>query len=145
MVHALEVVGRPVHLVQIDAHVDWRDEVRGSKRGYSSPMRRASELPWISGITQIGIRGTGSARAEEVKVAQEWGARIITAREVHEEGLSPIHRYLEGKGPFYLTIDADGLDPSMPAVLGPTPGAFALNRCYPSSDHLLKKDSLGWT
>ncbi|RVD44689.1 MAG: hypothetical protein EOS54_16820 [Mesorhizobium sp.] len=72
-------------------------------------MRRATELPWISGITQIGIRGTGSARAEEVKVAQEWGARIITAREVHEEGLSPIHRHLEGKGPFYLTIDADGL------------------------------------
>ncbi|TIU64598.1 MAG: hypothetical protein E5W30_02295 [Mesorhizobium sp.] len=26
VVHALEVVGRPVHLVQIDAHVDWRDE-----------------------------------------------------------------------------------------------------------------------
>lgn len=33
--------------------------------------------------------------------------------------------HLDGKGPFYLTIDADGLDPSaMPGVLAPAPGGL---------------------
>nr|WP_180882790.1 arginase family protein [Mesorhizobium loti] len=144
VVHALEAIGRPVHLVQIDAHIDWRDEVGGIRRGYSSPVRRASELPWISGITQIGIRGTGSARAPEVEAAREWGARIVPAREIHEEGLSPILRHLAGKGPFYLTVDADGLDPSvMPAVLGPVPGGLRVEQVQPIIRALAKERLVG--
>ena len=124
-VRALEVFDRPLHLVQIDAHIDWRDEVRGADKGYSSPIRRASELPWISGITQIGMRGTGSARAAEVQDARNWGAKIFTASDIHENGMAQVLRHLDGKGPFYLTIDADGLDPSvMPAVMGPVPGGL---------------------
>jgi len=125
VLHALEVLGRPVHLVQIDAHLDWRDEVRGARRGYSSPMRRASELPWISGITQIGLRGTGSARAEEVEAARDHGAALFPAHDLHAHGLGPVLAHLRGRGPFHLTVDADGLDPSvMPAVLGPVPGGL---------------------
>src|SRR5205085_2737139 len=46
------------------------DEVAdGVREGYSSPIRRASEMPWIDGIYQIGIRGTSSARSQEVKDA----------------------------------------------------------------------------
>ena len=124
-VHALEAVGRPVHLIQVDAHIDWRDEVNGARLGYSSPMRRASELPWISGITQIGIRGPGSARREEAEAAKEWGAGIVTAQQLHQNGIGPTIRSLAGKGPFYLTVDADGFDPSvMPAVLAPAPGGL---------------------
>ena len=144
VVHALEAIGRPVHLVQIDAHIDWRDEVRGARRGYSSPIRRASELPWISGITQIGIRGTGSARAPEVEAALAWGAKIITARAIHEEGLSPVLQHLEGKGPFYLTVDADGLDPSvMPAVLGPVPGGLRVDQVQPIIRVLAREQLVG--
>lgn len=131
-VQALEVLGRPIHLVQIDAHIDWRDAVRGARRGYSSPIRRASELPWISGITQIGIRGSGSARAGEVADARAWGARIFPASEVHDQGLGPVIAHLKGKGPFYLTVDADGLDPSvMPAVAGPVPGGLRYDQLVP--------------
>ncbi|CAM5415425.1 agmatinase [Mycolicibacterium aubagnense] len=144
VVQALEAIGRPVHLVQIDAHIDWRDEVRGARRGYSSPIRRASELPWISGITQIGIRGTGSARAQEVEAALEWGAKIVTARDIHEEGLSPVLQHLQGKGPFYLTVDADGLDPSvMPAVLGPVPGGLRVDQVQPIIRALAREQLVG--
>ena len=45
----------PLTVVQIDAHLDWRDEVRGERYGWSSPMRRASEMPWIGGMVQVGI------------------------------------------------------------------------------------------
>jgi agmatinase len=125
VLRAMEVLGRPVHVVQIDAHLDWRDDVGGVRLGYSSPLRRASELPFVSGITQVGLRGTGSARAQEHRDACAWGARLFTAEDVHADGLGPILRHLDGKGPYYLTIDADGLDPSvMPGVMGPVPGGL---------------------
>ena len=131
VLHGLEAVGKPVHVVQIDAHLDWRDEVGGVRRGYSSTLRRASELPFVSGITQIGLRGTGSARPGEVADARAWGARLITAEEVHRDGVAPILAHLEGKGPYYLTIDADGIDPSaMPAVMGPVPGGLTVEQVY---------------
>lgn len=55
LLRALTVVGEPVHIVHVDAHLDWRDEVRGVRGGYSSPLRRASELPFVKGMTQIGM------------------------------------------------------------------------------------------
>jgi len=60
----------PLTVVQIDAHLDWRDEVRGETYGWSSPMRRASEMPWIRRMVQVGLRGIGSARAGEVADAR---------------------------------------------------------------------------
>lgn len=132
VLHGLEAVGEPVHVVQVDAHLDWRDEVGGVRRGYSSPLRRASELPFVSGITQIGLRGTGSARAVEVRDALAYGARFFTAEQVHRDGMGPVLAHLSGKGPFYLTIDADGIDPSeMPAVMGPVPGGLRIAQVLP--------------
>ena len=55
----------PFFVLQLDAHIDWRDEVKGVRDGYSSTMRRASEMPWVKGIIQVGARGVGSARREE--------------------------------------------------------------------------------
>ena len=52
----------PITLVHIDAHLDWRDDVNGVPDGYSSPIRRASEMEHIGEIFQIGIRSQGSAR-----------------------------------------------------------------------------------
>lgn len=130
--HGLAALGQQVHIVQIDAHLDWRDEVRGARRGYSSPMRRASELPWISGMTQIGLRGAGSARAGEVAAAKAWGATLFPAARIHADGLGPVLTHLRGKGPFYLTVDADGLDPSvMPGVAGPVPGGLRIEHLHP--------------
>jgi agmatinase len=62
-----------LRVLQIDAHIDWRDEVQGERFGYSSTMRRVSELPFVRSMTQIGIRAVGSARREEVEAAKGWG------------------------------------------------------------------------
>ncbi len=51
----------PIWILQIDAHIDWRDERFGEPLGYSSTMRRASEMPHVAGIVQAGIRGVGRA------------------------------------------------------------------------------------
>lgn len=41
-------------VVHIDAHIDWRDERNGVREGYSSVMRRASEMPWVKAMVQKG-------------------------------------------------------------------------------------------
>ncbi len=113
----------PLTIVHIDAHLDWRDEVNGVKDGLSSPMRRASELPFVKDIIQIGLRASGSARQQEVDDARQWGAQIITAYELHDIGMDAVLNRIPEGGRYYLTIDADGLDPTcMPAVAGPAPG-----------------------
>ena len=116
---------KPITLIQIDAHMDWRDQVNGVKEGYSSPIKRASELDHINSIFQIGLRGVGSGRQEEVDDAMAYGSNIISAYEVHKKGIKNILEMIPSEGPFYITVDADGLDPTiMPAVNAPTPGGL---------------------
>ncbi|WP_050468871.1 agmatinase [Herbaspirillum chlorophenolicum] len=113
----------PITIVHVDAHLDWRDEVNGVKDGLSSPIRRASELPYVKNIIQIGMRASGSARQQDADDARNWGAQIITAYELHKIGMEAVLERIPAGGRYYLTIDADGMDPTcMPAVAGPAPG-----------------------
>lgn len=125
VLRALEEIGQTVTLIQVDAHIDWRDDINAERNGYSSPIRRASEMDWIGDIAQIGIRGIGSAREDEVNAARSYGADIITAYELHETGMAAVLDRIPDGGPYYLTVDADGLDPAiMPGVISQTPGGL---------------------
>ncbi len=124
VLRAIDALKRRVTLIHIDAHLDWRDNINGVTEGYSSPIRRASEMPWIDSIVQIGLRGIGSARAAEVDAALTHGCQVVTAYQVHEQGMSSVLAAIPD-GPYYLSIDADGIDPGiMPAVLAQTPGGL---------------------
>lgn len=113
----------PITLIQLDQHIDWRDEVGGVREGLSSPIRRASEMAHIGGIFQIGLRATGSARPDEVAAARSYGAQLITAAELHDVGMDAVLARIPDGGRYYLTIDMDGMDPSIaPAVAAPCPG-----------------------
>lgn len=115
----------PLTILQIDAHIDWREERRGEPLGYSSTMLRASELPHVERIVQVGMRAFGSARAEEVAVAEAWGARIVTAREVHHDGVGPVLDCIPAGAAVAITVDMDAFDASlMPAVMAPSPGGL---------------------
>ncbi len=125
VMRALEGLAEGITLVHVDAHLDWRHERYGEPEGYSSPIRRASEMDWFDKIVQIGIRGIGSARSGEVADARAYGADIITAYEMHDIGMDAVLERIPDGGPYYLTIDADGIDPTiMPAVLAQTPGGL---------------------
>lgn len=80
MLQALEGQG-PLMILQVDAHIDWRDEVGGERWGLSSTMRRASEMPHVERIVQVGSRGMGSARPADLADAARWGATLITAHD----------------------------------------------------------------
>lgn len=115
----------PLTVLQIDAHIDWREKRRGERWGYSSTMRRASEMAHVEGIVQVGARGLGSARRQEMEAAHEWGARIVTARELHAQGVEAALRHVPEGARVLVTLDCDGLDPSaIPAVAAPTPGGL---------------------
>jgi agmatinase len=132
VVDALDAVGGPVHILHIDAHLDWREEVGGVRRGYSSPLQWASKVKSVSGMTQIGLRAIGSARAREVEAARAFGSHLIGAEQIHADGMDPVLATIPEDRPVYLTIDADGLDPTeMPAVMAPTPGGIYFRQLAP--------------
>ena len=140
VMRALEVFEQKVTLVHVDAHLDWRDDVNGEKEGYSSPIRRASEMPWIGDIVQIGMRGIGSARRAEVQDAEAHGCDVITAYEMHEIGMDAVLDRIPNNGPYYISIDADGIDPTiMPAVLAQTPGGLNWLQTWQLIHGLVKK------
>ena len=115
----------PLTVLQVDAHIDWRDEVDGERYGLSSPMRRASEMPWIERIIQVGARALGSARQSDYEAAIASGAQIVTAQQVHADGILPVLDLLPDGANVLVTVDCDALDPSiMPAVFGPAPGGL---------------------
>jgi agmatinase len=103
----------PIYIVQIDAHIDWREERNGVREGLSSVMRRASEMPWVNGLAQVGIRGVGSARTAEVDDALSSGALLIGARELHERGVTAALAKIPDAAQYYITVDADGFDPTI--------------------------------
>ena len=114
-----------VTVIQIDAHMDWKNERFGQKDGYSSPMRRASEMAHISGIHQIGIRSFGSATGQDLKDAKDWGAKIYLAKDIHEKGIELFLKELTEAGKFFITLDVDGLDPSIvPGTVALSPGGL---------------------
>lgn len=129
---ALDALGEPVHVLHIDAHLDWREEVGSVRRGYSSPLRWASTKKEVSGMTQVGLRAIGSARRQEVEAARAYGSHLVRAERVHAEGMEPVLATIPDGHAVYLTIDADGLDPTeTPAVMAPTPGGLLFRQVAP--------------
>ena len=119
----------PVTLVHIDQHLDWRDEVNGVREGLSSPIRRASEMAHVGEIFQIGLRATGSARQEEYDAARAYGAHLVSAYELHDEGMEAVLARIPDGGRYYLTVDLDGMDPAIaPGVAALCPGGVTFHQ-----------------
>jgi agmatinase len=129
---ALDAVDATVHVFHVDAHLDWREEVGGVTRGYSSPLRWASRKPQVTGMTQVGLRQTGSARRSEVEAARAYGSHLFPADQLHEKGWEPVLATIPAGSAVYVTIDADGLDPTeMPGVMAPSPGGILYREIAP--------------
>ncbi len=123
---AFESLPGPISVLQIDAHLDFRDEVAGVRDGYSSAMRRASEMRHVGGILQVGLRGAGSARPSDVSEARDAGNVLVSARELHERGAAAAAEQLPEGQPLVVCFDLDGLDPSVaPGVRAAASGGLS--------------------
>ncbi|QMU55768.1 MAG: agmatinase [Candidatus Mycalebacterium zealandia] len=114
-----------ISVLSIDAHCDLRDSYQGSKFSHACVMRRIVE----AGASHIVIAGVRSMSAEEAgfAVGRE-DLSIVSAEKILEEKLlvNAPGQIMEKLGrKVYLSIDADGLDPSiMPSVGTPEPGGM---------------------
>lgn len=116
----------PMHLVQIDAHLDFVDERHGVRHGHGNPMRRAAEQPWITGLTQIGIRNVSSTAQDGYEDARTMGSDIISVRQARKLGTEALLARIPAGVRYYITIDIDGFDPSIaPGTGTPSHGGFA--------------------
>lgn len=114
-----------ISVLQVDAHIDWRDEVEGERFGLSSTMRRAAELSGVKAIVQVGAHGIGSAREAEVADARAAGAQLIDMRTLRAKGIGHAVQCLPAGRSVVVCFDVDGFDPSVvPGVLGRAPGGL---------------------
>lgn len=130
-------------IIQIDAHMDWKNERYGEKDGYSSPMRRASEMAHVSAIHQVGIRSYGSATEEDINDAKNWGVQIYLAKDIHEKGINWFLSSLPNSGKFFITLDVDGLDPSiLPGTVALSPGGLDWRQTVACFEGISKKGKI---
>ena len=108
--------------VQIDAHADLREQYEGSPNSHACAARRILET---CPVFQIAIRNI-SEPEERFRV----GCDAVTTHFAEDVAADPaamleeLASFVRGKTVF-LTIDLDGLDPTiMPAVGTPEPGGI---------------------
>ena len=123
--------------------MDWKNERFGERDGYSSPMRRASEMAHVSAIHQVGIRSYGSATEKDISDAKNWGVQIYLAKDIHEKGIDWFLNSLPNSGKFFITLDVDGLDPSiLPGTVALSPGGLDWRQTVSCFEGISKKGKI---
>ncbi|HLG18808.1 MAG TPA: agmatinase [Bdellovibrionota bacterium] len=116
----IERYGKELTVVQIDAHADLRNEYQGTPYSHASAMRRLlGRVPIVS----IGIRSLDS---EEAKVGKPPACHLFYAHEIRKnpKWIPDVLKAIKSPK-VYLTVDVDGLDPSVLGSTGtPVPGGL---------------------
>ncbi len=127
-------LGRPIGLVQIDAHADLRVAYQGNTHSHASVMHLLAEKGVC--LAQFGVRAlcqqeVDSRTANNVffKDAEELVTGNIHAIDLPEDFPKDV----------YVSFDVDGLDPSqMPATGTPVPGGLGYYQALQLVEHALK-------
>lgn len=112
-------------VLQIDAHLDLRDTYKGTNYNHACTMRRIIEF---CPVVQVGIRSVCREEQEFVK-ANKLHPHYIWRMRKDARWLDNIVNSLPKH--VYITIDLDGLDPSiMPAVGTPEPDGLLWHQLF---------------
>jgi len=114
-----------IHILQIDAHLDFVDERHGVRYGHGNPMRRAAEKPYVTGLTQVGIRNVSSTAREGYDDARAMGSTILSVRQARALRPEGVIANIPTGARVYVTIDIDAFCPSIaPGTGTPSHGGF---------------------
>lgn len=114
-----------IHILQIDAHLDFVDERHGVRYGHGNPMRRAAEKPYVTGLTQVGIRNVSSTARDGYEAARAMGSDILSVRQMRAIGAQAVIDRIPAGARVYVTLDIDGFCPSIaPGTGTPSHGGF---------------------
>ncbi len=129
---AYETLGKPLHVIQFDAHQDFSpvDEELNHTNGQG--FRHISGMDHCASITQVGIRGFRSSRANVAEMRQI-GNRVVTMSEVRKLGPAGIAALLPEGSDVYVSIDVDALDMSLiPGCVSGEPDGMAFRELMES-------------
>ena len=114
-----------IHILQIDAHLDFVDIRHGVRNGHGNPMRRAAEKPYVTGLTQVGIRNVSSTTQEGYEAARAMGSDILSVRQMRKLGAEATAKRIPPEARVYITLDIDAFCPSIaPGTGTPSHGGF---------------------
>jgi agmatinase len=132
-----------IHVVQIDAHLDFVDERHGVRYGHGNPMRRAAEKYYVTGLSQIGIRNVSSTAREGYEDARNMGSDILSVRQFRKLGVDAVLARIPIAKRYYLTIDIDAFDPSIaPGTGTPSHGGFQYYEVLELIDGLARRGGI---
>jgi agmatinase len=120
VVQALKEKHPTLSVLQIDAHLDLRDEYEGTKYSHASVMRRIAEMGCP--IVSCGVRAFDR---DEWHFAQEADIAVFRGRDIHGSNEFIEEAVAATTDPLFVTIDLDGLDPTvLPSTGTPEPGGM---------------------
>ena len=115
-------------VVHIDAHPDLYDNLDGNPLSHASPFALVMEANCMTRLVQLGIR---TANPHQRKQATRFGVEMLSPRELDRFDATSI------AGPIYVSIDLDGLDPSVaPGVSHHEPGGLTFREVLGIIDDL---------
>jgi agmatinase len=96
ILRAIYATHGPVALIQFDAHSDTWDQYWGMKYSHGTPVRRAMEEGLLAEpyILQVGLRGQLYG-ADDLDYARQHNIIMVTAEELHAEGISVVRERLK--------------------------------------------------
>lgn len=114
-------------IFHIDAHSDLRDSFHGDPHSHAAALRRCLAFPAVRTLVQAGIRNVSSDPDDGSEYAfiqdNTDRVKIFFAKDMDSWNLADMIDALAHD--VYITIDVDGLDPSiMPATGTPEPGGM---------------------
>lgn len=130
VLRGLKDAGRKIHILHFDAHQDFNaivDPVSGrSIFTHGNHLRHAITLPWVSGITMLGLRGVARGAGGTANEARARGVDLISASQIIKSGSAEAVRRIPQAESYYVTIDVDVLDSSTaPGTGTPVPGGLS--------------------
>jgi len=109
---------RGLTVLHVDAHADLYDDFEGDRHSHACPFARALEAGLIGRLVQVGIRTMNPPQWPQV---ERFGVEQIDMK-AWQVGARPVLR-----GPIYLSLDLDGLDPAFaPGVSHREPGGLTV-------------------
>jgi len=120
IIAGLHAVRGRLPIVHFDAHPDLYDELLGNRLSHASPFARIMANGLASALWQYGIRTLNPHQREQVG---RFGVRCHEMRD-HASWPLPMQR-----GPLYVSIDLDALDPAFaPGVAHQEPGGLSVRQ-----------------
>ena len=118
---AMRAVARaygPADILHFDAHPDLYDSFQDNPHSHASPFARIMEAGLAKRLVQVGIRTLNPHQQQQ---ARRFGVEIMPMSDFAPDKIPVL------EGPLYITLDLDGLDPSVaPGVSHHEPGGLTV-------------------